>query len=163
MEKPRPFVAQTGFRRQPALRKWRWPPLQPYNGFTSEERIRGWQLIWLLIDLGLQVKPTTCSMTGSNKNIGIHSENYYEPWNSFPISAGPHSILHRRFRYPQPWLRLVEQHAVTSEEWFCHLKMEPIDLAAELRAQRGREIADIFARAPLPEGITIPRDQVYCE
>ncbi len=102
-------------------------------------------------------------MTGSNQNIGVHSENYYEPWNSFAISAGPHSILHRRFSNPQSWLRLVEQHAVTGEEWFHQLKLEPIDLAAGLRAEHGPEIADIFARAPLPKGITVPRAQIYTE
>lgn len=69
----------TGNKPLPALRKWRWPPLQTYNGFTSDERIRGWQLIHLLFDAGLQQKQTICSITGSDRGTGCHCENYYEP------------------------------------------------------------------------------------
>lgn len=147
----------------PRLHKWRWPPLPSYNGFTSQERIRGWQLTWLLRDLGLLTKPTRCSITGSEERVGFHDENYYEPWSPYPICASAHSILHRRFRNPEPWLRLVEKHAVTGNEWFCFLSVDPIDLAGQLRAKHGLQICDVFARASLPSGIAVPTDQIYRE
>lgn len=129
------------------LRKWRWPPLASYAGFTSEERIRAWQLQWLLVDLGFFNRPTRCSITGSTDRVGLHDENYHEPWIAFPISASAHSTLHRRFKSPQPWLDLVAKHRSNGDEWFCHLSLEPLDLAAELRHRHGPGVTNIFAAA----------------
>lgn len=150
-------------RSPPKLRKWIWPPLQTYNGFTSQERVRGWQLLWLLIDLGLLPLPTKCSITGSIDRPTYHGENYYDPCSSFPVSAGVHRILHRRFRDPDPWRQLVDAHTVTGDEWFCALSLERIDLAADLRARHGPGIVDIFARALLPQGLNVPAEQIYFE
>ncbi|QFI65566.1 hypothetical protein EKH55_0692 [Sinorhizobium alkalisoli] len=69
--------------------------------------------------------------------------------------------LHQRFSKPDQWRRIVERYAATGEEWFARLSSVPIDLAAQLRAKFGPEIADIFARAPIPEGVTIPHHQIY--
>ncbi|MRG56767.1 hypothetical protein GF108_14395 [Phyllobacterium sp. SYP-B3895] len=40
----------------------------------------------------------------------------------------------------------MNEFAITGEEWFARLEMEPIDLAAHLRAVNGSEVVDIFNR-----------------
>lgn len=121
-----------------------------YNGFTHEERVRGWQLAHYFIDNGWLAKPERCSVSGVASNIQYHSEDYYSPWAPIPICQPIHMALHRRFRQPDPWNRVVEKYAVTGDEWFCALALKQIDLAAMLRAQHGPHIVDVFRRAPFP-------------
>lgn len=121
-----------------------------YNGFIHEERVRGWQLIQHFTDNGWLERPVRCSISGSTQNLQTHCENYYSPWLPFPISRPIHMALHRRFRQPDPWRRIVDLYAVTGAEWFCALAMQPIDLAATLRAQHGAHVVDVFRRAPFP-------------
>ncbi|UVK51286.1 hypothetical protein DBIPINDM_004529 [Mesorhizobium sp. AR02] len=121
-----------------------------YNGFTHEERVRGWQLIHFGIDNGWLAKPERCSITGSSENLQMHCEDYYSPWSPYPVSRPIHMALHRRFREPGPWSRIVERCAVTGDEWFCTLALKQIDLAATLRAQYGAHIVDVFRRVPFP-------------
>lgn len=121
-----------------------------YNGFTHEERVRGWQLIRHFTDNGWLAKPQRCSISGSTEDLQTHCENYYSPWSPYPVNRSIHMALHRRFRQPVPWDRIVDRYGVTGEEWFCALAMEPIDLAAMLRAQHGAQVVDVFRRAPFP-------------
>jgi len=55
--------------------------------------------------------------------------------------------LHQRFKKPDNWRRIVDQHATTGEEWFAKLALEPVDLAGQLRDEYGESIADVFGRA----------------
>lgn len=142
------------------LRKWRWPATQVYNGFSPEERIRGWQLHWFLIENGWMPRAKTCSISGSTQRVSWHNENYYTPWKPYAVSGDVHRLLHQRFRYPVPWREVVQQYAASGEEWFAHLDEAPVDLAGQLRSQFGREIADIFANVPLPDGVAIPVSDV---
>lgn len=41
------------------------------------------------------------------------------------------------------------EYARTGDEWFARLSTTPIDLAAQLRAQHGDEIRNVFDRAEL--------------
>jgi hypothetical protein len=132
-----------------ALRTWKWGILPNYNGFTHEERVRGWQAMWWLIDTGQMAKPATCSISGRTGPIQMHSENYYDPV-PYGIDPALHMALHRRFTTPDNWRRIVDQHAVTGEEWFAKLALEPVDLAGQLREEYGDGIADIFARSGIP-------------
>ncbi|MBZ9795220.1 hypothetical protein [Mesorhizobium sp. ES1-4] len=132
------------------LPEWKWPRMPVYNGFTHEERVRGWQLIHHFVANGWLAKPDRCSISGSTENLQAHCENYYAPWSPVPICRPIHMALHRRFRQPDAWNRIVERYAMTGQEWFCAIGMHPIDLAASLRAQHGAHIADIFRRAPFP-------------
>lgn len=132
------------------LPDWKWPRMPVYNGFTHEERVRGWQLIHHFIGNGWLAKAERCSFSGAAGNIQYHCENYYSPWSPYAISQPIHMALHRRFRQPDPWKRIVERYAVTGDEWFCTLAMHPIDLAVTLRAQHGFHITDVFQQAPLP-------------
>jgi len=143
-----------------ALRKWSWGELPVYNGFTHVERVRGWQLIMFLIDNGWAERGATCCISGDTTTPRLHSENYYS-WQPYTLSHSIHMALHQRFNKPDAWQRIVGQYAVTGDEWFAKLSLAPVDLASELRSSYGPEVADIFSRAPIPTGVTIPRHQIY--
>lgn len=142
------------------LRKWSWGVLPEYNGFTHVERVRGWQLINWRIDSGWFERPATCCITGLKHQLTLHSEVYYAP-EGHVLNRAIHMALHRRFNELDQWLRIVDQYAVTGDEWFARLSLVPIDLAGSLRAEHGPEVADVFARAPKPDGVIIPRHQIY--
>jgi hypothetical protein len=136
------------------LRKWHWGTLPAYNGFTHEERVRGWQLIMFLVDNGLLAKPTVCCVSGRTDRVQLHSESYYH-WQPYALNQSIHLALHRRFNAPGNWRAIVRQYAVTGEEWFARLSLTPVELAGELRAKHGPEIADILGRASESYGIAI--------
>lgn len=142
------------------LRKWQWGELKPYNGFSFPERVRGWQLLMFLVDNGLMPGPQACCISGRTDRLQLHSENYFD-WQSYSLNQSIHLALHQRFRSPDRWRRIVDQYAVTGDEWFAQLSPVPIDLAGELRAKHGPEIADIFRRVPLPAGVEVPIHQIY--
>lgn len=79
--------------------------------------------------------------------FAYHNENYYDPFERYPISSEAHRLLHRRFYDPKPWQALVEQHSRTGEEWFARLKPCSIDLALELREKHGLGITDVLKTA----------------
>jgi hypothetical protein len=136
----------------PKLRPWKWGVMKPYNGFTHEERVRGGQLIHWFIDNSWLAKPSRCSISGSTERVQYHCEDYYSPWQPYAINQQIHLALHRRFRQPDDWACIRDRYSVTGSEWFCALPMQPVDLAGALRAQHGNGIADIFSRAPVPQG-----------
>ncbi|MCA1492007.1 hypothetical protein I6F11_13850 [Ensifer sp. NBAIM29] len=142
------------------LRRWEWGTLPVYNGFTHEERVRGWQLIMWRIDNGWAARGATCCISGQTQQLRLHSEIYYS-WAPYTINHSIHMALHQRFAKPDQWRRIVDRYAHTGDEWFARLSLVPVDLAAQLRARHGPEIADIFTRAPIPEGVTIPQHQIY--
>ncbi len=122
------------------LRKWRWKELPAYNGFTHEERVRGWQVIHFLLDNGLTAKPSVCCISGRTDRVTLHSEDYYD-WHPYALNQSIHLALHRRFRSPDQWRAIVDQNAVTGEEWFARLSYTPIDVAVQLKAAQGPQIA----------------------
>ncbi len=129
-----------------SLRKWPWKELPVYNGFTHEERIRGWQLGQWMQANGLRTKPVRCCISGSDQRVGFHSENYYD-WQPYALNQQIHLALHRRFNSPAAWRAIVDRYASTGDEWFARLSEEPSDLAGSLRAEHGVQIADLFGRA----------------
>ena len=142
------------------LRRWTFPKTRPYNGFTPDERIRGWQLTMWFLDNGWRKKPERCSITGDNANVVNHNENYYEPWAPYAISRGAHMALHQRFKKLDWWKRIVAENTVTGNEWFCSLSLDPYDMAASIRADVGHTARDVFDRAPVPEGLEVPWDLI---
>jgi hypothetical protein len=142
------------------LRQWRWKELPTYNGFVHPERVRGWQLINLLVDVGQIDKPHQCAISGTTEGLGFHSECYYS-WEPYVLCQPVHMALHRRFQKPDEWRRVVDQYAVSGDEWFATLSLTPVDLAGDLRRLHGEGVADIFARAPIPADVIIPDDQVF--
>lgn len=142
------------------LRKWSWGILPSYNGFSHEERVRGWQLVSWFTDNGWMPKATLCCISGATERVQYHSEDYYG-WTPYALNQQVHFALHQRFNRPRRWRDLVERYAVTGDEWFARLAMEPVDLAGSLRASQGVDVTDIFTRAPVPNGVAIPRHQIY--
>lgn len=105
--------------------------------------------MWWMIDKAQIEKPATCAITGRTGSVSLHSENYYD-WAPIGVCHDVHLALHRRFRKPHDWQRIVGKYAVTGEEWFAKLSSKPIDLAAQLRNLHGAGISDVFARAGVP-------------
>ncbi|MEP9374412.1 hypothetical protein [Mesorhizobium sp. KR1-2] len=138
------------------LRKWPWGALPVYNGFTHEERVRGWQLVMFLIDNRLMAKPTVCCISGRTDRVQLHSESYYH-WHPHALTQSIHLALHQRFRSPDRWRAIVAQYAVTGDEWFARLSLTPVDLAGQLRAKYGLQITDVFGTASQSYGVHIPR------
>ena len=106
------------------LRQWLYPKTGPYNGFTGDERIRGWQVTRWFVDNGWLERPHVCSVTGATSNVVGHNENYYEPWRPFAITRKVHMALHQRFRRPAWWKKIVRENTQTGEEWYCDLSMD---------------------------------------
>ena len=142
------------------LRRWQWKDLPTYNGFVHAERVRGWQLVNLLVELGQIDKPRQCAISGATEGLQLHSECYYS-WSPYVVCQPIHMALHRRFRKPDEWGRIVERYAVSGAEWFATLSVTPVDLAGNLRRLHGDGVADIFARAPIPSGISILPGQIH--
>ena len=136
------------------LRQWRWSDLPVYNGFTHDERVRGWQAIWWMIDQGRLAHPTVCTICGETDLIQMHSENYYEV-QPYGINQTIHMALHQRFKRPDAWRRIVDQYAVTGSEWFATLSATPVDLAADLRRVHGEGVRNVFTNEGIPSDISI--------
>lgn len=134
--------------------------MRPYNGFGHAERVRGWQLVSLLVDLGQIARPYRCSISGVDYGVHLHLEDYYS-WTPLPISRPLHLALHQRFKSPERWLRVVRAYSTTGDEWFANLPLQPRDLASELRAQYGDGISDVFARVKLPADTVIPPTEIF--
>lgn len=143
------------------LRQWTYPKILNYNGFTSDERIVGWQLASWFMDNGWLAKPEVCSVTGSTTDVAYHSENYYLPWDPYYIGKKPHTALHCRFKSPAWWRSIVEKNKKTGEEWFCHLSFDSsYDLATQYRSEFGQDARDVFAHAPVPDNVDVPWDVI---
>jgi len=142
------------------LRRWQWKKLPVYNGFVHAERVRGWQLVNLLAELGQLDKPRQCAISGATVGLFFHSENYYS-WSPYVLSQPIHMALHRRFTKPDEWRRIVDRYAVSGAEWFATLSPTPVDLAGDLRRIHGYEVADIFAHAPIPPTVAIDPRYIY--
>ena len=90
--------------------------------------------------------PTTCSICLSRQGrLQYHSENYYDPLHPHAICVGRHLTLHRRFRSSNVWQRLVAAN-LRDGAWFAMLRLEPIDLAGDLRRSHGMALTDVLSR-----------------
>lgn len=160
----KPAVGREAFYRNHGvypLRQWTYPPVKTYNGFSSDERIRGWQVERWFVDNGWLDRPVRCSITGATKNVGFHDEDYYTPWEPIQIGRGVHMALHQRFSRPAWWNRILRENTVTGDEWFCSLSTDAdIDLAGRYRAMHGDDIQDVLGRAPVPDNIPIPWPEI---
>ena len=151
------------------FREWNpdWAIMKPYNGFTHEERVKGWKLTWWLRDNGLLTKnPDRCSICDSTQEVNHHNENYYTPESVVAICKPCHFILHKRFREPEPFLHLTKQYGVGNkvEAWFTKLSVEVFDLAARLRAELGPDVTDLVKglreRGIISEDCELPEDDL---
>jgi hypothetical protein len=103
-------------------REWIWKPLQPYNGYTSEQRIRAWRALHLAIQLGL-ISPANlfpcdiCGTTDPKAGIGYHSEDYSSMTGNYPLCKSCHTTLHQRNRFHKAWRELLDKYG-NSNHWY---------------------------------------------
>lgn len=116
------------------VRKWPYGPLGPYNGFTGEERIGGWQVMKYLQQRNLLPRPSECELCGHNGRVGFHGEDYFDPWSVVALCVGCHGILHRRFKHPHTWLdRLNGNAGRPAVSLLRSIPMQEVDFASWLR------------------------------
>lgn len=118
--------------------------MRPYNGFSHEERVGGWQCIWWLIAEGAMPKARKCAISGLRIDMHYHCEDYYHPWTAVALSRPIHLALHRRFTHPAAWLAIVERYSVSGSEWFALLTFQRTDIAAQLRAMSGSDVCNVY-------------------
>jgi hypothetical protein len=110
------------------LPRWGWPTPGPYNGATGQERVSGWQRLYLAEAAGWLDRPASCSICGRSGRIHLHTENYFRALFARALCQQCHFCLHRRFRSPQRWLSLIAA-APASVEWVYRVGM--IELTRE--------------------------------
>ena len=145
------------------LRRWRWPMTEPYNGFSSPERIRGWQCQWFLMDHGHipPLRDIECEVCGSRQRAHYHLEDYFDPYRSgIPLCIHCHRALHRRFRNPDGWLNVLNRNGCDLDAWTERLTpTEYTDLAAPQVEQHGEIVrtCTLF----IPDREWFPLDQLH--
>lgn len=147
----------------PRLRKWRWPPTGPYNGFSSEERIRGWQVSWWLRERGHlpPFKALTCSICRAGNFVNVHLEDYFDPYQGGIALCGHcHRALHRRFKNPDGWRNVLLRNGCDLEVWAERLTpAEDADLATFQVGEYGEIVrtCTLF----IPDREWFPLDQLH--
>ena len=129
------------------LRQWNNPSILSYNGFTSAERIRGWQIQGWLLEMNFltPITPADCMVCAGArgaKNAEYHLENYYDPYRAgIPLCDSCHTQLHNRFTKESLWsdtLLLYKQDLDVWTDRLSHSKED--DLAALMRRAYGLEV-----------------------
>lgn len=108
-------------------RSWIWKPLQTYNGYHHDQRVKKWQAIHLGIQLGLILPANNfpCNICGSSHpttTIEYHSEDYSSMNGHYPLCKSCHSNIHLRFRNPNAWLEFIRLHG-DGTKWFEQLQI----------------------------------------
>lgn len=112
------FASENGLK----PRDWKWKPLQPYNGFTHEQRVHKWQAMHLARELGL-IAPAAnspcdiCGTTFPESSIGYHSEDYSSMTGHYPLCKSCHTLIHTRKRNQKAWRDLLEKYGKASQWW----------------------------------------------
>lgn len=149
------------------FREWSsdWAIMKPYNGFTHEERVKDWKVLWYLREMKLvPTYPKRCSICDRSDDVSYHGENYYAPEKVYAVCKPCHFILHKRFYKPEPFIELIKQHGVgdKADAWFTKLSLEPFDMAAKSRAEFGPDVTDLVKglrdRAVISQDCELPED-----
>lgn len=145
-----------------SLRQWRWGLTRWYNGFSPQERIRGWQVSYWLQDVGYLPKPSCCEICGRDTNVSYHNENYYTPWQPYSVCKACHYIIHNRHRLPEKLPALLRQCGAGRGGWLQRVLTGDFEqLAAESRAGGGNQIALIENHLPNNLSTIFPKHQLY--
>ena len=139
--------------------RWGSRPLKVYNGFSHEQRVRGWQAASLAVKMGLKepADAKDCEICGASKettDIVFHSEDYNNVFTSYSVCKKCHVRIHNRFRYNSKWLDYIAPFS-DGTKWFERLSL--VDLY-----NIGTGISKLRATTALArlkskyEGITIP-------
>ena len=110
-----------------------------YNGFSALERSRTARLSNKLAELGATSRPPSCDICGSSAE-DEHAENYYDLSRWIGLCRRCHrSLLHNRFKRPERWAALLDQHEIGIDHWSRLLAPAPFDVASLLRSRGFRE------------------------
>lgn len=82
--------------------------MNPYNGFTGNERQLSWDIQKLAIKQGI-ISLGPCSVTGQTTGqLMPHLENYDRPFDEFyTVGVEFHMNLHSRFKSPMSWIKFM--------------------------------------------------------
>lgn len=103
-----------------------WSRLKDYNGFTHEQRVKGWQAMHLAVRMKL-ISPTKdlqCEICGATHptKLQYHSEDYCK-LAEYVLCISCHKCLHQRYKNLEIWQELVACFS-TGNEWYKHLSTE---------------------------------------
>jgi hypothetical protein len=106
--------------------------VEPYNGYSPEERAASSPIQNRAVRTGRMVHPTTCSVCGFSDPanpkgrgyIFAHLEDYRRPLETHPACKACHAALHARFSDPARWLRIARAN-YRPGAWFTLLTMDP--------------------------------------
>lgn len=102
----------------------------PYNGWTGAQRLATIPVQRAALQSGELRQPRRCSICcierdhSNGPRITLHDEDYAHPLHAYPICTRCHAILHKRFKQPEPWVRLVTRHA-RAGSWFEQVTLDP--------------------------------------
>ena len=82
--------------------------MNPYNGFSPQQRLRALAWINRKYSLGLRQRPVECDACGQREGIiDAHSEDYSEPHGdhigAYSFCYTCHMMIHCRFKAPAAW------------------------------------------------------------
>lgn len=111
-------------------RLWTWKPLQTYNGFHHDLRVKKWQAIYLGVQLGLVLPADDfpcdiCGSLTSRTAVAYHSEDYSSMNDHYPLCKDCHSHVHLRFRSPNSWFDFIREYG-DGTKWFEQLQIDPM-------------------------------------
>jgi hypothetical protein len=110
------------------LPAWGYPNLRPYNSYSGSDRIRGWQITRVAMQLDLLDWPRRCSVCEvRDKAIGLHSELYGRPLLSKAVCRSCHFHIHQRFERPGRWQQFLERHNV--QGWPARIPLQELAAA----------------------------------
>lgn len=103
-----------------------------YNGWSWSERCAVTPIQNAMFRSGQLVRPTTCSVCGlsdlsrinGSAYIYSHLERYDRPSEIYPTCKRCHASLHARFRDPQRWQQVLQQHGRPGS-WILALSLDP--------------------------------------
>lgn len=156
------MILQPVAKSSPSLRQWRWGLTRWYNGFSPQERIRGWQVSHWLQAIDYLPRPKQCEVCGGQSGVSYHNENYYTPWLPYSLCKSCHYVIHNRHRLPEKLPALLRQHGAGRGGWLRHVLAGDFEnLAAEVRAREGTQRAYIENHLPDNLNTVFPKHQLY--
>lgn len=140
--------------------EWRWKPLLTYNGFTHEERVKGWKLSRWLEMGGAIAKPDRCDICGATSSVSYHSEDYYDFRRVSKVCRPCHQLLHRRVKTEEDWIawrNRITPYIVTGEEWFAVMAPYEPDIAGYNRRTFGDRVTVLTSavKVTLPDQLRL--------
>jgi hypothetical protein len=122
---------------------WNGKPSPTYNGFTSDERLRGWQMVKWLSAQNILMSPDRCDICGSQDRLQRHSENYYNPFRAAVVCGNCHRLIHFRFWRWNQWRKWCHANDPAGIKWFSMLETKQPNIATHLFTKHGQQVLNL--------------------